>query len=231
MKDYCETDYQRKSFITRYIINVDTNELELIYADNEVTTIPYTIKNEIRTLNRMKKQIEYYQKYQDKLLSDKKALRLRKGILLFGASLGAVALAYILEAMYLLGYASAFLLPTLSMDVLMITSIKKRFDLIDDRIIEINDDLEDYKKNMFYLTNEKVFSNERLFRSDVIDKVPDKVYAAIEEREVYNLSNEVPSININNLENFTMKELTKTYNASLQSHGPELVLKPIKRKK
>ncbi len=224
MKDYCETDYQRKTFITKY--ETINNEIKIYYADDDNLTVPYSIKEEIKILNQMKKQIRYYDHFIDNAKSEKSILKFRKIVALMAASYGAVIFGYLGIGALVLGSAGLFVMPTIVMDALIIMAIKRRYDAIDDKIMEINESINDYNKNVFYIKNEKLFSNERVMRKDVIKNTPTRVKKVIS----YNIDKQIPLINLNTLDEISMKDLKKTYEASLQSHGPELVLSPIKKK-
>lgn len=226
MKDYCETEYQRKTFIIKYEIDNKQDEIKIYYADDEILKVPYSLKEEIKILNQMKKQIKYYDHFIDNAKSEKNVLKFKK-ILAFGAaSYGAVIFGYLGIGALVLGPAGLFVMPTIMMDVLIIMAIKRRYDQIDDKILEINESIKDYNKNVFYLRNEKLFTNERVMRKDVINNSPIRVKEIVNK----NSGKDIPSINLNTLDDITMKDLKKTYEASLQSHGPELVLRPISKK-
>ncbi len=219
MKDYCSTEYERKSFITKYDIDKEKSEITIYYADDETLKVPYSFKEEIRLLNNMKKQVKYYDHFIDRAKKEKRVLRFKRLLALIMAGYGTVLLSYLSIGAFLLGSAGIFIMPTIFMNLLIIMIIKRKFDEISDKIDNINEGVNDYNKNMFYLNNEKVFANERLMRKDVINNTPKKVKYLIGN------SKDIPLINLNNLENISMKDLKKTYEASLQSRGPELVLK------
>ena len=222
MKDYCAYDYERKDFITKYEVLDETNEIKIYYADNETYTIPYTIYGEIRLLNRMRKQVEDYPDFVVNTKQNRNLLMIKQIIYLLASAVFMVFLSDGVIGLIKLGGEGAILIPGIVMTGASILAAKKRFDKIGDKIDLINADITDYDKSMFYISNEKVFTNERLLRRDVKSVVPTRVKYILDS----NVKDEmIPTLNLNNIDELTMKELKKTYEASLQSRGPELVIK------
>ena len=225
MKDYCLNDYERRDYILYYEKDNNTKEIIIHYADESTYRIPYTTNGEIRLLKRMRNQVENSEYFIEDAKQNKIILYMKKGMFLTFSAVGMAFLTYGVIGAIELGAASAFLAGPLIMNGLAIVVAKRRINQIDGKIDEINDSLDDYNKNLFYLSNEKVFANDRVLRRDVIKNSPKKV----QELSKTN-SKEIPIVNLNNIESLTMKDLKRTYEASLQSRGPELVLKPTKRK-
>ena len=215
MRDYTETDFQKKSFIMRYKIN-DRN-LEIEYADGEIQILPYTEHNEIMLLERMKKQVLSYPNFKDNAKLDRVFFRIKKYLCLGGAAFGTVVLANLGVIALSVGLAGVGFVPALTINGLMILVMKKYYDASDDEIIKINDAMRDYDKSMFYIHNEKIFTDERMNRPDVINKTPTRVKKIVTSSP---LLDEIPAININSISDLSMKELKSSYEASLQSHGP-----------
>ncbi len=227
MKDFCIHDYEKRDYILKYEIDKPSNEIIIYYADKETYRIPYTIKGEIRLLKRMKKQIEDSPYFIEDAKSNRNILYFKKGMYLTFSAVAMVFLTYGVMGAIELGIGvSAFLVGPLAMNALAILAAKKKLNKVDSKIDEINIDITDYNKNVFYLSNEKVFANERILRRDVVKNAPKKVQELSNNAEL----NEVPILNLNNISMLSMKDLKQTYKASLQSHGPELVLKPYKKK-
>ena len=172
----------------------------------------------------------YYDDFIEHAKENKQVLRFKKLVALLAASYGAGILGLLGFGMFALGSLGLFYLPVAVMDALIILIIKRKHDEIDDQILELNDSISDYKKALFYLNNEKVFTNERVYRRDVIRNSPKMVQKILERNKEVHHDLSVPSINLNSLTDISMKDLKETYKASLQSHGPELVLKPIRNK-
>ncbi len=210
MKDYTETDFQKKMFITRYIINLETNQIEVIYADGIVDTIPYSLHNEIMILERMKRQVLNYNEFKDNAKLDRVFFRIKKYLCLGGAMFGTVVLAHLGVATFSAGIVGIAMIPTLTINGLMILIMKKYFDKADDSIIEINDAIKDYDKSMYYIKNEDSFESTKLLNPKVLEETPDSIQAVAEERKEYDLPIEVPSINMNTIETLPIKDLKKT---------------------
>ena len=221
MKDYTETDFQKRTFIIRYTINHADNLIEVYYADGDTTIMPYTAHNEIMILDRMRRQVLNYSDFKDKAKVDRIFFRIKKYLCLGGACFGTVVLANLGYLAISVGTAGIGFIPSLTINGLMILVMKKYYDASDDEIIRINNAMKDYDKSIFYLRNEKVFADERIKRHDVITRSPEKVRRITKEREEYHLTDEIPSINLNSIDDLTTRELERTYEASLQSHGPE----------
>ena len=224
MKDYCAYDYERRDFILKYEKLPDTKEIKITYADGETYNIPYTVKGEIRLLNRMRRQVEDYPDFVYATKQNRNVLVVKQIMMLLFSGVTMVFLTNGVIGAIELGEAGTILTVPLIMTSLTILAAKRRFNQIGDEIDKVNASINDYDKSLFYLNNEKVFANERLFRKDVKTKVPKKVKYILDS----NCDINVPSINLNNIDELSMKELKKTYEASLQSRGPELVLKKRK---
>ena len=222
MKDYCLYDYERRDYILKYEIDKKNNEIVIYYADDETYRIPYTVKGEIRLLKRMRKQVEDSYNFIEDAKQNRGILHIKRGMILTFSALSMAFLTYGVIGAIELGAASAFLVGPLTMNALIIAAAKRRLNQIGDKIDEINSSIIDYNKNVFYLSNENVFTDERILRRDVVSNSPKKIQELSKNRT----NKEVPILNLNNLEELSMKDLKKTYEASLQSRGPELVLKP-----
>lgn len=222
MKDYTDSDFQKQTFIIRYDIDKETKEIIIRYADGEIRTMEYSLHNEIMILEKMKNQVYYYADFKDRIKIDRLFWLIKKYMCLSGAGFGSIVLGALLVACMQMGIVAVAMLPSVIINILMIMVMKKYFDLSDDQVQEINRRIKDYDKSVFYLHNEQVLSNERLLRRDVINKIPTRVRFILSKGKI---EDEVPLVSINSIDDLSMKDLKKSYEASLQSHGPELTIK------
>ena len=227
MRDFTSTEYEKRDYVLKYKVDKKKKDLIIYYADGESIRVAYSINGEIRLLNKMKGQALLYGA--DFLKGERRKYRFKKVGYLAFASMLTVILTIGTKGAIELGAVGTNLIVPLSINVLAIAATKRRYNEVDDKIRELNEDIREYAKNIFYIKNEKVFANERLLRDDVAPKLPEKVQDVIEEKSAETF--DVPYINLNNIDKFSMQDLQKTYNTSLQSRGKMLTLRPYKRNK
>lgn len=231
MKNYTLKSSEEKDFIVKYEIDKKTNEIIITFADNKSIRIPNTIKNQITLLMRMKKQVEYYRNFEEDAKKKIRSLRISQLMELIFAILITILVAVLGVKAFTIGWKGLLLTPFILTSGMGLVGTKIAFNSASIDIDRMKERLHDFKKSMFFLHQEKVFANERLLRPDVAPKTPKKVRNLIEQAKEEEIKEDLPIINYNNIEEFTMHELKKTYALSLQSHGPVLTMKPINKNK
>ena len=228
MKDYTENEFERKKFIIKYIIDADADQINIIYADMEVVTVPYSAEEEERILLKMKKQVEEnyqtVQNVQASLFSYKYAricfiiitvILMILTALFAGLAITSAGLSWLLYGPLAIASLSGSLL------------FKKATGICIDDKKELEEKINDYEKNLYFIQNSDYFSDEKLLGSDSIDTLPARVAYILGERVISGY-NEVDAVNLNSISALSVDELKET-KKQVEEKTKQLSLTPLKK--
>lgn len=169
MKDYSLNDFQRKTFILRYCINHENNEIIIYFADGTNKVLPYSIKEEKSILNAMRKQVIEGNPFYEKTLKNIKKYRFRDRIYkIWGAIYTGLFISVFFKSIL-----SALLFLLLTSFSISIT--KKDYLENKRKLNRHKSTLDDYEKSLCFVTESDNFTNERIFKPNIIMHAPPRV--------------------------------------------------------
>lgn len=219
MKDYTTNEFDKKKFIIKYVIDSESNTIDIIYANFEVLTVPYSADKERQLLELMKKQVEdNYTTMQDNQRSLFSYQYARVAFILITIML------LILTALFMGLAMTAHNLMWLIYAPLAIAALsgtiffRKATNIAHEDQKELEDKIDDYEKCLYFLQNSKYLDNEALTECENLSELPEKIQFIIGER-VFSGYDEIDALNLNSISAVPVEELKKT---------KELVLRPKK---
>lgn len=169
MKDYSLNDFQRKSFILRYDINHEKNEIIIYFADGTNKVLPYSVAQEKTILSDMRKQVIDGSSFYEKTLKNVKKYRFRDRIYKIW---GAVYIGLFISA-FIKSIISAILFLLLTSFSISIT--KKEYLENKRKLNSHKNMLDDYEKSLCFVTESDNFTNERIIKPNIIMHAPPSV--------------------------------------------------------
>lgn len=164
MKNYDETN---ENFICNYYL--DDNNIIIVLGDNTNYIIPYTIDNERKILNAMRRQINNFENYKNNLFTKKKK------------NFAYILLDIILFIITLLVFKNSSLVTSIISKIcLLLLAGTAGFRMVDN--FKIKNTIIDLYKNKIFVDNEDKINAIVKNKSLVLESISEKVYEKINEK-------------------------------------------------
>lgn len=199
MFDFSVSDFHKKSYIIGYDVNYDENNIIIYYADGREVVKDYSVKEEINTLNIMKKNVfDCYNNYLDIIKEEYEN----------SDEINSIKL----EFMASLCLLSLVCLPgSLSMDLFKILfggiSLEKLLELVNSFKYSLSNKeyIEEYQKYLYFLDNIEFFDDNDVLDDKHVIKSLSK--SALKYLKTADFRDDVPVINLNSIDVFSLNDL------------------------
>jgi len=221
MKDYIFNSSKGKKYITKIIYNKNNNTIEIHYSNKSVKTTQYSIVEFKKLLYLMKEQVlQNQEKYEEVLRNISTVQKGLKKYLCFLIINIITILGLTLTAFM---FKPFFLVLALLLTFSLVKSCKKvKVEYINQK--NMLSFIEDHEKNMYFLENNDIFSNEQVLSDDALDNVSKSTVTYIISS---NLDENIPILNLSSIEDIPQSDLEQI-RENITSHAPVLKIKPIK---